>query len=218
MKRHSAISTCAGSPGISQVTAREREDGSREVNDPVGDAPVAGGVSFLENVPSPSRGRPPAFHDDLMMQAKLAFNVKSSRAAQNKIYMSRACQVLGYSPRLAWLGLSSKKKRLAGGRIRECVLAELGRIHDEKCLAVVARELCEKPPATTRLGIQVVRQLRCNGRWIGGAEDLANRIWALVKAYRSDHPNTSWRETRLAVQVVAAQMPLSRSEEAGIDD
>jgi len=110
------------------------------------------------------RGRPPAFSPEAMAIAR-STGARSRRSQQDFLYRLKAAHLLrriaalrsSAAARLSWL------IDLETGRcLQPSVLAELGRINDNRAMLRLALALCDvKPP--TKVAINWIRQKRREG-------------------------------------------------------
>jgi len=111
-----------------------------------------------------SRGRPPRFSPELMLQCEalgLFLNIHSRRGRINVMYGLRALKAVGNGkdPAFHWLAnleLMGKGKPKAW---QATILQELGRIDDPDDLRTVAARICELQPRV-KDAVQMIRKWR----------------------------------------------------------
>ncbi len=137
----------------------------------------------------PNRGRPRVIPDDATIRlfvGGFSPGVTTERGRQNAFYALRALAALsrekndeGKPPPFAWLA--------AGDRARKTILAELGRIDDDRLLVSAAQHLCDAKP-TTRRAVAWLRRLRGTGGDAPDAGQVASAVIRTVNQYAQDHP------------------------------
>jgi hypothetical protein len=146
--------------------------------------------SVSEIQPGRKRGRPPVFREDEDDFIRSFFpGITTKRGRMNRNYSIRALQILDYAKPYQWLTSTPDHVNAGTGKVRFTLLAELGRISDEKLLREAAREICRLKPATAQ-GVSMIRALR--GRQMpGGTIGLTRAIVATVDRYLEAHRNTT---------------------------
>lgn len=152
-------------------------------------------------------GRPRVISDEV--RSVIDFASKSGateRTKQNKLYQLRAMRALGISPDTAdnppeaylWLWPRPHVPRPGDHRVKWTVLAELGRIRDEKTLRAAARRVCELR-LSTREAVLAVRCFRNGGAKAGDSLELANVIIDAINDYTKRRPGLTPTDIRRAL-------------------
>src|SRR5262245_7533859 len=144
-----------------------------------------------ENQPARKRGRPEAVPPEaLAVYARMFPEIKTRRGLQERCYAGLAIRALSDDPAFEWL--VSTREQIAGGtsRLRHTILAELGRVSDERMIKEMARLLCKQRPTAKRAAALIRRWRRapCRDASILG---LAAALEGCVNDYLATHPGTT---------------------------
>lgn len=121
--------------------------------------------------------------------------VKSARGLQEKERQTRAVLLVMDRPDFRWLFDPQ------AGTSRNTILAELGRIEDDRLLLEMAGEICRRKP-TSREAVAAIRRFR-GARNEPSSRKLMIKLIKSVDAYLKRHPTTTWEQVRLAVYQAA---------------
>jgi hypothetical protein len=118
------------------------------------------------------------------------------RGQQDALYRMRAVHLLGDD--YPWL--VDKEKMEAGGNAKAwkpIILAELGRIEDERHLRTCARQLCEIRP-TSKDAVRRIRKWRV-GTKPGDENQFRDELARVINDYRRRHPDFTYAEVRVVL-------------------
>lgn len=177
---------------MAKVRSRGRkaagQDGPEVVSD---NPPIAADRAISEtaseNPPKRKRGRPRTFTAAAeSFHRGLWCGIKTGRGLANKMYQSRALQILGYAEPFHWLTSTEQEIGKGEGLMRFTLLSELGRIESSQDMQAAALELCRLKPRTKE-GVAMIRGWRGKRRRVG-AIDLTKAIIRMVNSYLDAHP------------------------------
>jgi hypothetical protein len=180
---------------------------------------VADAVSenVSENPGKPKRGRPPSRDANALSMLRSWFpEIRTRRGQQNRWHALHALTVLDYDPAFRWLVPSEEAIHRGEGGIRFSVLNELGRIADDGELRDVAAVVCERQ-MKTREAVAFVRRCRVGAR-PGGAIALTNAVIGCVNAYVQQHPDTTLRQIRAALDNAGGAFEQANGEAEPADE
>jgi hypothetical protein len=130
----------------------------------------------------------------------------TARTKQAKFYQMRAIQVLGVTldsrtPKAYRWIWPAPEPGTEDNRPRWTILAELGRIDDDKTLRSVAAQVC-KAKMKTAEALRALRRMRTGKRKPGDTLELANVIVDVINDYTSRRPGLSPDDIRKALRTV----------------
>jgi hypothetical protein len=164
--------------------------------------------------PTGRRGRPPVAGALAAASLRQLFpEVKSSRGQNNLYYQTRALAVLDYAAEFKWLVNREAVDRGEPGAMRRTILQELGRFNGDDDLLAVAREVCQRKPATARDAVTLIRRAR-TGRGEACAVQLTGHLLSAVEAYLRSHPDCTWRQVHAAVGNAADALREAEAEQS----
>ena len=142
------------------------------------------------------RGRPRLLHPEHEKSLRQGNSYCDIRTIYNKDYATRAQTVLGIKPNnppdfpFLWLGDFSKieigKSQQRG--YRKTILAELGRIGDDRNLIEAATEICNRKP-TAEDAIEMIRGWRLGRASV--SVSLESTVRKAIENYRKKHSETT---------------------------
>jgi hypothetical protein len=179
---------------------------SRSKNGPAAVAHGGGGVleNSSANALRRAPGRPAKVSPELAGEIRKLFpRARSHRALQGRVYMIRAVRVLGRWRRSRWFGLGTRR------RIKATVLAELGRIEDDRDLRTVAR-LIDAKPKSDRVAITFVRHWRLREGVVGNSVELADQMLDVARRYFKRCPRMEWADWVQTLWLLKANGPIAR--------
>jgi hypothetical protein len=180
---------------------------------------VADAVSenVSENPGKPKRGRQPSLDATAMSMLRSWFpEIRTRRGQQNRWHALHALNVLDYDPAFRWLVPSEEAIHRGEGSIRFSVLNEVGRIADDGELRAVAAVVCERQ-LKTREAVAFVRRCRVAPR-PGSATALTNAVIGCVNAYVQQHPDTTLRQIRAALENAGGAFEQANGEAEPADE
>jgi hypothetical protein len=158
------------------------------------------------------RGRPPAFKAEQMAIITQLFpEVHSRRGRVNALYRTHAMDLLKQR-RFRWL---MDMEGLAAGKDtwKPSILAELGRIADDRTLRAFAARICQLKPKTHE-AVAMIRRARLNGAskpaTVGA---LVHELGRTIDDYRTRHPDLTWRQVRAAFGEVGELIDIAEQGE-----
>jgi hypothetical protein len=99
-------------------------------------------------------GRPRVFSESSLDVVRMLYpDVRSHRGQQNHAYMIAAMRLCKDRPELNYI------TGMSGGVMRKTMMAELGRIHDDRMMLAVAGYICEQRMSTAD-GVRLAREFR----------------------------------------------------------
>jgi hypothetical protein len=123
---------------------------------------------------------------------------RTRRGLMNKAYSIRALGVLKNNRAFRWLCSTEEAINRGDGELRFSILAELGRVDDEKTLRAFAREICKRKPRA-KVAVALIRRWRTGKDCPGGAISLTDALIRCVNDYLATHPATTWQMVRAAL-------------------
>jgi hypothetical protein len=171
------------------------------------------------------RGRPPRYDparlDQLRQDPHIHGRIGSTRGLQNLLYQERARQLLDrpeHAPWVRWLIDPEKIQRGERGGLRPTILAELGRLKDDRELVTLAKRLCEAQPRTHQ-AVQLIRRQRLWRPWMYTATErterltgqLTKQLLAVITRYREGYPEAT---TALILKALTHVRQVVRVEDA----
>lgn len=114
---------------------------------------------------SAGRGKDlPAYDPNDLAVLRRYSSGRTARSQDDQVFAAHALGVLAYQPAFGWLCPSREAARLGEGKIIVTVLAELGRIPNDRRLRAIAREICSARMKALDAIALIRRRREPNGR------------------------------------------------------
>jgi len=150
--------------------------------------------------------------------------VRTARGKQNIYYRQRATLILMNDARFAWLCDREKMTQGAPGAWRPGILAELGRVRDEKQIREWAELLCDRKPRS-KYAVAMIRAWRLGKGPEWDHWTIYEALAGAVDHFNATHPGvpqeivaTKLRELANAIEqdLADANAPAEREQTAGV--
>jgi hypothetical protein len=161
-------------------------------------------ANFAEKQTGKKRGKPAKFSEREIAACE-AMNLfdghRSKRGRDEVLHRQRALHHLAavQDERLKWL--FDEDAIMRGDDLKYSVLAELGRIDDQRELLTIALAVCELKPSITD-AVQMIKRYRAGEAKPGESDKLTQEIIGTINRYLKRHP-TSWEQVKEALSITS---------------